>query len=120
MSQLDRPERPPRGPRPAADEGQDPVDYRPAATTPAPTTSVEGKDTLSVSAAAPTAAAPPTSAAKPVQVPADAPRRREQTVQLATRVSPGVAALIDAAAARTGYSKRNVIEQAIQQFWGES
>jgi predicted transcriptional regulator len=39
-------------------------------------------------------------------------------VQLATRISPDIAALIDAAAARTGYSKRNVIEQAIQQVWG--
>jgi len=39
-------------------------------------------------------------------------------VQLATRISPGIADLIDAAAARTGYSKRSIIEQAIQQVWG--
>lgn len=121
MSQLDRPARPARGPRPAADEGQDPVDYHPPVTaptpTPEPTAAAKGKDTLSVSAAAPAATASP-EAASSVQPPTIAHRGREQTVQLATRISPDIAALIDAAAARTGYSKRNVIEQAIQQVWG--
>ena len=122
MSQLDRPARPARGPRPAPDEGQDPVDYRPPVTTSAPTpepgTTSKGKDTPSVSAAAPTASAPSSAPAKAAPQARPTARGREQTVQLATRISPEVADLIDAAAARTGYSKRNVIEQAIQQVWG--
>jgi hypothetical protein len=121
MSQLDRPARPARGPRPAADEGLDPADYHPPTTAPTPTpepttTSSKGKDALGVSAAAAPAIAAP--AARSVQQPTIAPRGREQTVQLATRISPDIAALIDAAAARTGYSKRNVIEQAVRQVWG--
>ncbi|MEA9986084.1 hypothetical protein [Subtercola sp. RTI3] len=70
-----------------------------------------------MSAAAPKTSAAP-AVATSVQPPVVAPRGREQTVQLATRISPDIAALIDDAAARTGYSKRNVIEQAIQQLWG--
>jgi uncharacterized protein (DUF1778 family) len=38
-------------------------------------------------------------------------------VQLATRVRPEIAALIDAAANRTGQSKREIIEQVTQQAW---
>lgn len=74
-----------------------------------------------MSAAAPkTAAAPavPEVTTKAGQQLTAAPRGREQTVQLATRISPEIAALIDAAANRTGYSKRNIIEQAIQRVWG--
>jgi hypothetical protein len=118
MSQLDRPARPARGPRPAADEGQDPVDYRPPTTMPTPppesNTPPEEKDTPSVSAAVTTATAPIAPAAPQLMA---APRGREQTVQLATRISPEIAVLIDAAANRTGQSKRQIIEQAIQQAW---
>jgi hypothetical protein len=82
---------------------------------------MKGKDTRSVSAAAPTTTAPPVApegTAKASQQLMVAPRGREQTVQLATRISPEIADLIDGAANRTGYSKRNIIEQAIQQVWG--
>lgn len=112
--QAERPARPPRGPRPAADEGQDPVDYRPSQPQPTRTTTTdatEGKDTRSVPAAAPTALV-----STGPQL-AQAPRGREQTVQLATRVSPEIAALIDKASSRTGQSKRQVIEEAIRQAW---
>lgn len=95
------------------------MDYRPPTATPEPTTTTKGKG--SVSTAAPTTLAPPTAperTAKASQQLTAAPRGREQTVQLATRISPEIADLIDAAAIRTGYSKRNIIEQAIQQVWG--
>lgn len=105
--QLDRPA---RRPRPAADEGQDPVDYHPPAPTPAKpvTASVDGKDTPSVSAAAATPTVP---RSQPPQLNAGG---RELTVQLATRVSPEVAAMVDAEYARTGRSKRALIEEAIR------
>lgn len=114
MSQLDRPTRAPKGPRPAADEGQDPVDYRHTQTE--PTAPIEGKGAPSVPAAAPE---PATATATAPQVFAGPPARREQTVQLATRISPEVAALVDAAAARTGYTKRQIVEHAIRQTWAQ-
>jgi hypothetical protein len=74
----------------------------------ATTASVDGKDTPSVSAAAPTI---PVQRTEPQQLNAGG---REVTVQLATRVSPEVAAMVDAEYARTGRSKRALIEEAIR------
>lgn len=93
------------------------MDYRPAHSEPAaaPAAPVEGKGAPSASAAAPSAA--PATTKTPAPEFTTAPRGREQTVQLATRVSPEIAALIDAAASRTGQSKRQIIEHAIRQAW---
>lgn len=120
MSMQDRPARPPRTkPVPASDAGVDPIDYKPTAPEPQPTpatptsesTPAEGKGTQSVPAAAPTPpASTPTAAAAPVSA---ASNGREQTVQLSSRVSPQIAQLVDAAAVRTGRSKRELIEAAI-------
>jgi len=116
----DRPARPGRSkPVPAPDAGVDPIDYKPATSEPQPTPTTstresapaEGKGARSVPAAAPTPQAS-TQAAPAASAPA-ASGGREQTVQLSSRVSPQIAQLIDAAAARTGRSKRELIEAAI-------
>jgi hypothetical protein len=90
------------------------VDYRPPAAaapvpTPAPTSPGEGKDTSRVSAAA---SKPATT--KPAAEPETKAPGREVTVQLATRVKPSVATLVDNGYARTGRSKRELIEEAIE------
>lgn len=117
MTMQDRPARPARTkPVPAADTGVDPIDYRPTLQEPAPaparstsdTEPAEGKGTPRVPAAAPT----PQSTAAPAIV--ATARGREQTVQLSTRVSPDVTAIIDQAAAATGRSKRELVEEAIR------
>lgn len=85
-----QPERPARGktrPRPAADENLDPVDYR----------------------SAPPAAPPPP--------PAPGPGRKEATVQLATRISLEIDTILTNAAAKTGKSKRALVEEAIRNTW---
>lgn len=121
MSMQDRPARPGRTkPVPAADTGVDPIDYRPTsqehapapATSTSATTPVEGKGTPRVPAAAPTPPAS-TSTAAPAII-GTATRGREQTVQLSTRVSPDVTDIIDQAAAATGRSKRDLVEEAIR------
>lgn len=86
-----QPERPARmkvRPRPAADENLDPVDYRSEAR----------------------ATPPPT--------PAQGPVRKEATVQLATRISLEIDAILTNAAATTGKSKRALVEEAIKNTWG--
>lgn len=120
MSMQDRPARPGRTkPVPAADTGVDPIDYRPTAqeSAPAPATVTsatvpdEGKGARSVPAAAPT---PPASTSTAPAAIAPITRGREQTVQLSTRVSPDVTDIIDQAAATTGRSKRDLVEEAIR------
>lgn len=113
MSMQDRPARPTRTkPVPTSDAGVDPIDYKPTPTTStSESTPAEGKGTQSVPAAAPTPpASTPTAPAAPVSA---ASSGREQTVQLSSRVSPQIAQLVDAAAVRTGRSKRELIEAAI-------
>lgn len=119
MSMQERPARPGRTkPVPAADAGVDPIDYRPGTQESAPSTTPtppsipdEGKGARSVTAAASTPAA--SSSAGTPAMSAAAPRR-EQTVQLSTRVSPDVTDIIDRAAAATGRSKRDLVEEAIR------
>lgn len=120
MSMQDRPARPGRTkPVPAADTGVDPIDYRPAPQEPAPaplpstsdTAPAEGKGTPRVPAAAPT---PPASTSTATPAIVATTHGREQTVQLSTRVSPDVTAIIDQAAAATGRSKRELVEEAIR------
>lgn len=120
-NQLDRPA---RRPRPAADAGVDPIDYRPAATgenkpdaappPPAPETPTGRAVSAPVAPERPSAPVTPrTPAAPPV-----GPAVREQTVQLNSRVSADVAAVLDAAAAGSFPSKRAAIEYAITQTFG--
>lgn len=46
-----------------------------------------------------------------------APMRKEATVQLATRISVEVDAILSNAAATTGKSKRALVEEAIKNTW---
>lgn len=87
-----QPDRPARGkirPRPAADEKLDPVDYR-REVPPAP---------------------------MPQPSPTNITGRKEATVQLATRISMEVDAILTNAAASTGKSKRALVEEAIRNTW---
>ncbi|MFJ2535826.1 hypothetical protein [Microbacterium maritypicum] len=99
----DRPAALKRVPRPAADNGVDPVDVVPAvkpASTPAP-------------AAAPAA---PTASTTPAPTKA----RREPTIPLSTRVALDVTEILDAAVAEgRAPSQRAAIEMAIRQTWGK-
>lgn len=118
---ANQPDRPARSrPRPAPDAGVDPIDYKPSpAPMPAPATvsnsPVEGKG-----AEAPAAAPSPAATAL-----APVAGGSEVTVQLATRISPDVAAVLDAAVARekarrgSKASKRVLIEEAILALWSQ-
>jgi hypothetical protein len=117
MSDLpERPARPTRTktrPVPPPDADVDPIDYKSKATTPASPAPTQPQEPEGKGAApAPAAAAPPTLTA--VRAPQQLTGGREVTVQLATRVSPDVAAMIDAEFSRTGRSKRALIEEAIR------
>lgn len=96
-NQADRPPR--TRPRPAADAGVDPIDYKPT-----PVAADERK-----AATTPVAAA----AAAPV-----AAGGVEVTVQLSTRISPDVNDVLTQANQRTGKRKRALIEEAILRTWG--
>lgn len=126
MSMQDRPERPARTkPRPPADAGVDPIDYRPAApapsTTTAPSAPDEGKGAqppaaapkVEAPAAAATAAPAPAAAAPAAVVP-----ELDITVQSGIRWSPDTENTIRAAKARTGKTRRALVEEAIAQVWG--
>lgn len=85
-NQPERPAMIKRAPRAAADESRDPVDTTPPTQTPAPEVS-------------------------------DRPRRRrEVTVQFATRVSPEILDLILDLADLSGRTQRSVVEAAIQEY----
>ena len=110
-NQADRPPR--TRPRPAADAGVDPIDYKPA--TSAPTFAAEP-----AREPAPPAVAAPT---RPTQPPRSAPAQDasggvEVTVQLSTRISPDVNDVLTQASVRTGRKKRALIEEAIMRTWG--
>lgn len=98
----DRPAALKRAPRPAADNGVDPVDVTPAA-----------KPDV-------TPAAPPVEPAASTS-PAPAKSRREPTIPLSTRVALDVTEILDAAVAEgRAPSQRAAIEIAIRQTWGKS
>lgn len=104
MTQPERPTRPRRRPTPAADEGRDPIDpieHKPA------TMKEEGTPAVTTETPLPTRQ----------ELPHAPEQRREATVQLATRISPDVDAVLNAAAARTGYKKRALVEEAIMKTW---
>ena len=126
MSMQDRPERPARTkPRPPADAGVDPIDYRPTApapsTTTAPSAPDEGKGAqppapapkVEAPAAAATAAPAPAAAAPAAVVP-----ELDITVQSGIRWSPDTENTIRAAKARTAKTRRALVEEAIAQVWG--
>lgn len=117
------PERPSnlrRAPKPAADETRDPIDTPDLA---APEKPVAEKKSAPSRRASEKKT--PTAKAENAKVPVTAPivepapkRRREETVQLASRVSPAVAELVAHVAAELGTTNRWVLETALQQYWG--
>lgn len=117
--QLDRPARPARRPRPAADAGVDPIDYRGAAPAVAPAPAIAEAP----AGADPKAVAKPSGGAeRPVALtppPASGPAARDVTVQLNSRIAVDVAAIFDAAAARFP-SKRAALEHAILAAFGDA
>lgn len=124
MSMQERPERPPRSkPVPSPDAGVDPIDFRPPATD--ATTQANVQDATSLSTASAVAPAVPRKQSRTTQAPAQATAtplpitsRSEVTVQLSTRVSLDVEAILAEAAARTGKKKRALVEEAIIAKWG--
>ena len=95
----DRPAALKRTPRPAADNGVDPVDVFPAA-----------KPDVTPSASRPAASTSP----------APAKSRREPTIPLSTRVALDVTEILDAAVSEgRAPSQRAAIETAIRQTWGK-
>lgn len=115
-SQPDRPARHARTkPRPAPDAGVDPIDPRPAEAPSAPERPlIAGKEDKAPTAA-PTGGTPrePDNLAGSL-IPTPAP---QATVQLNVRISPDVAELVDKAA-KQGYSKRAIVEDALRRVWG--
>lgn len=105
--QLDRPARPPRRPRPAADAGVDPIDYR-AAGRSAPTQRATSTDAHKTE----TALGGETERRVPAPPPASGPAVRDVTVQLNSRIAVDVAVVFDAASAQFP-SKRAALEHAI-------
>lgn len=114
--QPERPARPLRA-KPATDEDLDPVDYRSAptsATTDWGDQSVAGQPLSSSTVPAESVGVMPAAPATRFQ---STPRGREATVQLATRISPEIDAILTAAASRTGQPKRTLVEEAIKHTW---
>lgn len=112
-------------PRPAPDAGQDPIGGsiatvpREAVKTPAPTTPAEPMTRELSELPAPGPAPSRKQKAKTRTAPPSPPVRRGPvpTVQLNTRVAVDVAELIEDAAAATGQTKRELIEQAIRDAY---
>jgi hypothetical protein len=117
MSMQDRPARPGRTkPVPTADAGVDPLDYRPGPTTP-PATAAETAppaEPTKVQVQTPTTKAEQTTPTTPPSTPPGGP---QATVQLGVNVDPGIAQLVLQVKARTGLSKRVIVEKAIRETW---
>lgn len=122
MSMQDRPERPTRTkPRPPADAGVDPIDYRPSAPAPSPATSPSAPDEgkgAEPPAAAPKATAPAAQPAAPPAQQATVGPVVDLTVQSGVRWSLDTENTIRAAKARTGKTRRALVEEAIALAWG--
>lgn len=123
MSMQDRPARPGRTkPVPAADAGVDPIDYKPGAqqpaAAPAPSTSAPAA-TESKSPAAPAAAVVQPSPPAPPAAGTIGPEL-DVTVQSGIRWSPATEAIVREVKARTGKTRRAIVEEAIAQAWGAS
>ncbi|KAA9106001.1 ribbon-helix-helix protein, CopG family [Microbacterium rhizomatis] len=111
MSMAERPDRPARTkPVPTDDEGVDPIEYRPAQPAATPS-AVPASAAVTADAVVPPEDPTGTSGVVGTQ---PVLRGRELTVQLAARVSPDVTDLVDRAAAMTGRSKRDLVEDAIR------
>lgn len=119
MSMQDRPARPGRTkPVPAADSGVDPIDYKPSAPQPVPAPATSTSATVpdeGKGAAAPAAATQPI----PPPPPASIGPELDVTVQSGIRWSPSTEAIVRAAKARTGKTRRALVEEAIARVWGE-
>lgn len=132
----DLPERPAslrRAPRPAADEGTDPIDFIPPSIT-AARDRVERSDgvdldakeptTIAAERAAPgveTPLAPTAEVARPETIRTGRvgrPRQRDVAVAFSTRVSIDVLDLIEDTVVRTGLTQRAIVEEAIRSKWG--
>ncbi|MCT1377757.1 MULTISPECIES: hypothetical protein [unclassified Microbacterium] len=119
MSMQDRPARPGRTkPVPAADSGVDPIDYKPATQQPAPAPATSTSTTApdeGKGATAPAAAAQPSNPTPPASVVPEL----DVTVQSGIRWSPATEAIVRAAKARTGKTRRALVEEAIARVWGD-
>lgn len=116
---TNQPDRPPRTrPRPAADAGVDPIDYRPGGADEDKPTSLPPATTGPAAAAGSAPTAPATEAPAPTSTPSAVAGGVEVTVQLSTRVSPDVNDVLTEAKLRTGKAKRALIEEAILRTWG--
>ena len=93
MSTPERPTSLKRTPKPAKDERIGPV-------APSPKIPAEKTDPAATSAPA-------------------APRRREATIPLGTRVAPDVMELLDLVVAEQNVTQRAAIEMAIRSYWGD-
>jgi hypothetical protein len=115
MSMQDRPARPGRTkPVPTADAGVDPVDYRPSST-PAPATLVDSTPLAEkTKVTAPESEAERSTPSASTAAPAGGP---QATVQLGVNVDPDIAQLVMQVKARTGLSKRAIVEKAIRETW---
>lgn len=113
MSMQDRPERPARTkPRPPADAGVDPIDYRPAVPT-----AVAESPTDDRAITQPPVAAPKEVSRPAIQAAAVVPEL-DITVQSGIRWSPDTENTIRSAKARTGKTRRALVEEAIAKVWG--
>lgn len=119
MSMQDRPARPGRTkPVPTADAGVDPVEYRPTTTKPpvaatrqSPLMEQENVD-VRTPATESSAKTEPLMPLQPVT-----PGGPQATVQLGVNVDPQIAQLVMQIKARTGLSKRAIVEKAIRETW---
>jgi hypothetical protein len=119
MTMQDRPERPARTkPRPPADAGVDPIDYRPAAPTPPPAAATPPVKAPSAQEEDAGAKQPTVAPRTATRAPAAVVPELDITVQSGIRWSPDTENTIRAAKARTGKTRRALVEEAIAQVWG--
>ncbi len=109
MSMQDRPAR--TKPRPPADAGVDPIDFRPSTTTPAVAPSTTQRE-------APAATAPAADVA-PRNTPSGLAPTKQATVQSGISWSTDIEALVARTKDRTGKSRRAIVEEAIAAMWGD-
>jgi len=116
MSMEDRPARPTRGKlTPPANADVDPIDARPATSAPQPprTTSTQAAAPIEGKGAQASAAASRQTKSAPTVAPA-----LNMTVQSGVNWSPETEQLVREAKARTGKTRRAIVEEAIAATWG--
>ncbi len=120
MSMQDRPARPARGKlTPPTNADLDPIDARPTVTPPLPTrpASINANAPAEVKVASAPAAAPSPAARPTASTPAAVPALNV-TVQSGVNWSPETEQLVRDTKARTGKTRRAIVEEAIAALWG--